>query len=103
MQRAQRCRSCRVLDIIDAGSLMGGVRSMPVMFADYGPGTLTGTYVIMFGGLGVAGCLLFAGLAAWFKEKRIARRSMIAAGGVLGLSAVIVCICIVFGKTFHLL
>jgi hypothetical protein len=73
------------------------------MFADYGPGALTGSYVILLGGLGVTVCLLFAGLAAWFKEKRIARGSPIAAGAVFGLSLVLVCLCIAFGKTFHLL
>ncbi|HSU52509.1 MAG TPA: hypothetical protein VLT36_00455 [Candidatus Dormibacteraeota bacterium] len=74
---------------------------MPVVFADYGRGMLTGTYVIMVGGVGIAVCLLFAGLAAWFKETRIARRSLIAAGGVFALSVVLVCLCMAFGKTLH--
>ena len=79
------------------------VRSMRMMLADYGPGTLTGFYIAVLGGVVIVVCLLFAGLAAWFKEKRIARRSLMTAGGVFGASVVLVCLCIAFGKTLHLL
>jgi len=73
------------------------------MFADYDPGTLTGFYVLLLGGIGVAICLALAGVMALFKERRVARGFLIAAGGVFGLAIVLVCLAIAFGKTFHLL
>ena len=76
---------------------------MPVMLADYGPGGLTGIYLLMLGGLGVAFCLVLAGVMALAKKRRVARGFLIAGGVVFVLAILLVCLARGFGETFHLL
>jgi hypothetical protein len=76
---------------------------MPVMLADYDPGTLTGFYLLVLGGVGVAFCLALAGITALFKKRRVARGFLIAGGVVFGLAILFFCLALGFGKTFHLL
>jgi hypothetical protein len=71
------------------------------MFADYDPGTLTGFYLLVLGGVGVAFCLALAGVTALFKERRVARGFLIAGGVVLGLVILLFCFAIGFGKRLH--
>jgi hypothetical protein len=75
---------------------------MQVMFADYGPGGLTGIYLLMLGGLGVAFCLALAGVLALGKERRVARGFLIAGGVVFVLAIFFVCLARGFGERFHL-
>jgi hypothetical protein len=76
---------------------------MSVMLADYYPCTLTGFYVLMLGGLGVAFCLAMAGVTALFRERRVARGFLIAGGVIFILAILLVCLAVSFGKAFHLL
>ena len=76
---------------------------MPVVLADYDAGTLTGLYILLLSGLGVALCLIFAGVMWLLKQRRAVRGALIAAGVVFGLAILLFCLAIGFGKTFHLL
>jgi len=76
---------------------------MPVMLADYDPGTLTGFYILLLSGLGATLCLIFAGVMMLLKNWRAVRGWLIAAGVVFGLAILLFCLAIGFGKTFHLL
>ncbi len=76
---------------------------MRVILADYDPGTLTGFYLLVLGGAGVAFCLALAGVTTLFKARGVARGFLIAGGVVFGLAILLFCLAIGFGKTFHLL
>jgi hypothetical protein len=76
---------------------------MPMMIADYGPGGLTGTYIILLSGLGLTLCLIFVVLAMLMKEWRFVRGGLIAAGVIFGIVTLLFCLAIGFGKRLHLL
>jgi len=76
---------------------------MPVMLADYDPGTLTGAYIFFLAALIVIFCLICAGVMTLTKNWRAVRRWMIAAGICIGLAILLICLAISFAKQFHLL
>jgi len=76
---------------------------VPVMLADFDPGTLTGFYILLIGGIGAVFCLALAIVTAMFKRKRVARGFLIAGGVVFAAAILIGCLAIGFGKALHLL
>jgi len=78
------------------------MRSLPVMLADYDPGTLTGFYLVLLSGVGVVFCLVLAGVTALLKERRVARGFLIAAGVVFGVGILLCFLSVALGKRLGL-
>jgi hypothetical protein len=78
---------------------------MPVMIADFDPGTLTGFYIILLAGVLVAFCLVCAAVMLLARNSRAARAWAKVAGVVLALAAagVILDICLVRVLHLHVL
>jgi hypothetical protein len=76
---------------------------MAVVSADYDPGTLTASYIILLCGIGVVVCLVLAGGMALCKDRPAAQRFLIAAGIVACVALLLALLAVVFAKRLHLL
>ena len=76
---------------------------MPVILADFDPGTLTVSCVLLLAGLGVAFCLALAAVLALGKKKHAARRLLISAGAMALAGLLLACLAAAFGQRVHLL
>ena len=84
-------------------STLGHIEYMPVMFADFDPGALTGMLIVVLFGFVVIGCLIAAGVAALAKKQEAVSGLLTAAGICFGIGAVLFILDMVLAKRFHLL
>ena len=76
---------------------------MPVMLADFDPGTLTGMLIVVLFGLVVIVCLIAAGVASLAKKQEAARGLFTVAGITFAIGAFLFILALSLGKKFHLL
>jgi hypothetical protein len=74
---------------------------MPIMLADYDPGTLTGFYVFCLFGLAAGFCLICGGVMMVFKKWQAFRRWIFVAGIAVVLGILLASLAVAFGKRFH--
>jgi hypothetical protein len=79
------------------------MRVMPVMLADFDPGTLTAFYIICGAGLVASACLIVGVIVLCFKKWQAFLCWLAAAGAFIVLGVLFAILAIVFAKRFNLL
>ena len=75
---------------------------LPIILADFDPGTLTGFFIALLFGVVFGGCLIFAGVMSLMKKQKIARELLTAAGICFAIGAVLLFLALSLGKELHL-
>ena len=76
---------------------------MPVILADFDPGTLTGFFIVVIFSSLVAICLIAALVTYLLRQRENARGLLVAAGICALVGFGLVCVAVAFGRRFQLL